>query len=185
VDFQVGDALRLPLEAASADVFISLETIEHIREDTDFVDEISRILKPGGLLICSTPNRILTNPGLGANEQPFNPFHVREYSPDEFRALLAKRFLKVTLYGQNPRNSGYARVLRAAGQLTPFRGMTRLTQLLKLPRFIRYNPASAAVVEMQAPYQYEYIVAVCHKHQKSAYPPRSDIQTAPDLLIYR
>jgi SAM-dependent methyltransferase len=163
VEFRVADALNLPMEAESADVFISLETIEHIQEDVDFIREISRILRPDGLLVCSTPNRSLTNPGLDLNEQPFNPFHIREYSAGEFNDLLGECFSEVTLYGQNPRSRGYARAFAAAGKLTPFRGATRINQILKLPRLIRYNRAYATVVEMQPSYEYEYVVAVCRK----------------------
>ena len=166
VEFRVADALNLPIEAESADVFISLETIEHIREDVEFVWEISRILKPDGLLVCSTPNRTLTNPGLGLDEQPFNPFHIREYSASEFHDLLGACFSEVMLYGQNPRSRGYTRAFAAAGKLTPLRGATRINQILKLPRLIRYNRAYAEVVKMKPTYEYEYVVAVCRKRPR-------------------
>lgn len=163
VEFRLADALKLPLDAESADVFVSLETVEHIPDDVEFIKEISRILKPGGLLICSTPNRTLTNPGLRLNEQPFNPFHIREYSAAEFQSLLGAQFSEVTLFGQNPRTKRYANALTKIGKLTPFRGAARINQILKLSRLIYYNHAYAAVAATNLRREYEYAVAVCRK----------------------
>jgi 2-polyprenyl-3-methyl-5-hydroxy-6-metoxy-1,4-benzoquinol methylase len=40
----------------SVDVVISFETIEHIVDYHQFMQEIKRVLKPGGILVLSTPN---------------------------------------------------------------------------------------------------------------------------------
>jgi ubiquinone/menaquinone biosynthesis C-methylase UbiE len=166
VKFQVSDALQLPLADESADIFISLETIEHIQDDAAYVKEMARVLKPDGLLICSTPNRVLTNPGLDLGDQPFNPFHIREYSTGEFSSLLAKHFSEITLYGQNPKSKVYAKALARVARLIPSKGAARINQMLKLPRFIYYNRAYASVVEIESKIEYEYIVAVCRKPQR-------------------
>ncbi|NBD18246.1 MAG: methyltransferase domain-containing protein [Cyanobacteria bacterium] len=47
---------KIPLEADSVDVVVSLEVIEHIADAEQFVKEINRILKSSGVLILSTPN---------------------------------------------------------------------------------------------------------------------------------
>jgi hypothetical protein len=52
------------------------------------------VLKAGGRLILSTPNR--------AFRQSANPFHVREFTADELRALLQQHFDDVQLFGQRP-----------------------------------------------------------------------------------
>jgi SAM-dependent methyltransferase len=46
----------LPLASASADVVIMSEVIEHLVDTDSALDEVSRILKPGGSLLLSTPN---------------------------------------------------------------------------------------------------------------------------------
>jgi SAM-dependent methyltransferase len=166
VEFQIGDALHLPLADESADIFISLETIEHIEDDAAFVEEIVRVLKPNGLLICSTPNRALTNPGLGSQNQPFNPFHVREYTPDEFSRMFIDRFSETLLYGQNPTAPGYVKALSRMAKLLPNHGAARINQLMKLPRFLYYNRAFADVVERHPAREYEYLVAVCRNPVK-------------------
>jgi 2-polyprenyl-3-methyl-5-hydroxy-6-metoxy-1,4-benzoquinol methylase len=46
----------LPLAGASADVVIMSEIIEHLVDTDSALDEVFRILKPGGSLLLSTPN---------------------------------------------------------------------------------------------------------------------------------
>ncbi len=50
----------LPLEAASEqfDVVLNYETIEHVPDPTAFIAELARVLKKGGTLILTTPNRL-------------------------------------------------------------------------------------------------------------------------------
>ena len=128
VSFRVGSALKLPLDNDSSDVYISLETIEHLKEDEFFLAEVKRVLKPGGIFICSTPNRIVTNPGKSIDCQPCNKFHVREYSQAEFTSLLKKHFSKVELFGQNPNNKLEIKLLGLVGNLLPFNLSTRILQ---------------------------------------------------------
>jgi SAM-dependent methyltransferase len=53
---QVGTDGTLPFVAQSFDVVVGLEVIEHCRDPRRFLDEMWRMLKPGGLLLLSTPN---------------------------------------------------------------------------------------------------------------------------------
>jgi SAM-dependent methyltransferase len=46
----------LPLAAAAADVVIMSEVIEHLVDTDAAVEEVHRVLKPGGSLLLSTPN---------------------------------------------------------------------------------------------------------------------------------
>lgn len=71
----------LPFADASFDYVVSFQVIEHIRNDKAFVDEVYRVLKPGGKFIVSTPNKPMS--------LTRNPWHVREYSAAEFKALLS------------------------------------------------------------------------------------------------
>ena len=71
----------LPFEDESFDCVVSFQVIEHIRRDKEFVREVYRVLKPGGRFIVSTPNRPMS--------LTRNPWHVREYTAEEFKALLS------------------------------------------------------------------------------------------------
>jgi SAM-dependent methyltransferase len=161
VKAQVADALQLPLPDDYADVYISLETIEHIEQDEEFLAEVKRVLKPGGLFICSTPNRTLTNPGITVSDPPFNPFHVREYAREEFAGLLKRYFPGLSLYGQNPCSLLRASLFHRLGSLLPRLLMARGKQVLKLPRLAWYNKSIATVQPVKDGMEYEYVTAVC------------------------
>lgn len=47
---------KLPFSDSSFDYLIFLETIEHLERPFDIIEELSRVLKPNGMLIVSTPN---------------------------------------------------------------------------------------------------------------------------------
>jgi 2-polyprenyl-3-methyl-5-hydroxy-6-metoxy-1,4-benzoquinol methylase len=52
------DAGQVPLADESADVVLSVETIEHLENPRAFVRELVRLTKPGGLVIITTPNQL-------------------------------------------------------------------------------------------------------------------------------
>ena len=79
---------HLPHDAASFDVVVSFETIEHIGEQAGFLDEIKRVLKAEGVLILSCPNKAEYSDKRGFT----NEFHVKELYRSELEALLAPRF---------------------------------------------------------------------------------------------
>ncbi len=94
--FLEGSALSLPLEAASVDIAISFETVEHIREHEDFVAEIRRVLRPGGLFIVSSPDRTVYS----ARHEHVNEYHLRELTEAEFDAFLNLNFKNAALFHQ-------------------------------------------------------------------------------------
>ena len=91
------DGLRLPLPDASIDLVTSFETLEHVPDTRGFVHELRRVLRPGGRLVLSTPNR-----AFGPPQRHQNPFHLQEFVADELAALLHEHFANVQLFGQRP-----------------------------------------------------------------------------------
>lgn len=75
----------------SFDTIVSFQVIEHIQNDQLFLQEIYRMLKPGGKAIISTPNITHT--------LSRNPWHEREYKPQELIDLAARIFDKVEAKG--------------------------------------------------------------------------------------
>ncbi|WP_369803008.1 class I SAM-dependent methyltransferase [Mycobacterium sp. EPa45] len=85
VEVVEGNLAALPLPDASVDVVVNFQVIEHLWDQPQFVAECARVLRAGGLLLMSTPNRITFSPGL---ETPVNPFHTRELNAMELAELL-------------------------------------------------------------------------------------------------
>jgi len=79
------------------DVIVFLQTIEHLENPGAVLDHFRTLLRPGGRAYVSTPN-VLTLAPAGA-ERSGNPWHVREYRAEEFRALCAASFDDVELLG--------------------------------------------------------------------------------------
>lgn len=85
VEVRHGNLAALPLPDASVDVVVNFQVIEHLWDQPQFVRECFRVLRPGGELLMSTPNRITFSPGL---DTPLNPFHTRELNAAELAELL-------------------------------------------------------------------------------------------------
>jgi ubiquinone/menaquinone biosynthesis C-methylase UbiE len=97
LSFAAGSVEKIPFEAASFDVVVSFETLEHISAHDTMLAEIKRVLKHGGILLISTPDRKSYSDMPGYS----NPFHKKELSEQEFRVLLKKYFRYQELYRQN------------------------------------------------------------------------------------
>lgn len=72
------------MQSNQFDVVICFQLIEHIQEDNILLSEIFRVLKPGGKLLMTTPNRSMT--------LSRNPYHIREYDTIEFRKFICQSF---------------------------------------------------------------------------------------------
>jgi len=103
VEFILSDAEALPFAGNSFDVIVSLETIEHLEKPDRFLAECRRVLRKKGIFICSTPNKKVYSPLF---RKPVNPYHVREFYPEEFHDLLGKYFVNVEPYGQQQLSLG-------------------------------------------------------------------------------
>ncbi|PGH38917.1 MAG: SAM-dependent methyltransferase [Candidatus Nephrothrix sp. EaCA] len=78
-------------EAHSFDFAVSFQVIEHIKNDALFLSEISRVLKPGGLAMLTTPNRPMS--------LSRNPWHIREYAPEELAQKAQPYFSRLSMKG--------------------------------------------------------------------------------------
>ena len=170
VHVAVADGRALPLDDDSADVFITLETIEHIPEAERFVEEIARILRPGGVVVCSTPNRAVYSPGTPPDGKPWNPYHVKEFDLDELRESLGRKFVDLEYFGQNATNRYVARTLAALGRVLPFNLAVRLRQAGKLRLLLRDSPARHAVKPLDVDRPPEIFVIVAAKPGAAAEP---------------
>ncbi|WP_109685910.1 class I SAM-dependent methyltransferase [Tumebacillus permanentifrigoris] len=95
VTYRQADALdpKLPEELGVFDAILSFETLEHVADDQLFMDNLYRLLKPGGTLVVSTPF------GRGRGMPTSEPFHVHQLTPEEFHELCG-RFDRVEMFYQ-------------------------------------------------------------------------------------
>ena len=90
--FAVADLRELPADLGEFDVVVCFEVLEHIREPEVALDSLAGVLRPGGILAVSSPNRDVYPPG--------NPFHEHEFTPGELAEALSARFAHVRLVRQ-------------------------------------------------------------------------------------
>jgi len=96
LEFVEAGALALPFDDDRFDAVVSFETLEHLAEHDELMTEFRRVLRPGGFLLMSSPDRKTYSDDTGFD----NEFHVRELYRDQFEALLARHFPNFRLYGQ-------------------------------------------------------------------------------------
>jgi SAM-dependent methyltransferase len=151
--------LRLDFGAAEFDTVCSFETIEHVDDASAFVAETARVLRPGGVLVVSTPRAEETTAA------PENPFHRLELSPADFEALLRRFFGEVELYGQRRLQTARHRLMQRADVL----GLRkRLSFLRPASRLLGTAPmaevtADGIVIDREGLDQATELVAVCRR----------------------
>ena len=79
------------IESESVDFIVTFQVIEHIENDKFFLSEIKRALKPGGKLIMTTPNILMS--------LTRSPWHIREYEPKQMSDLVKSVFQTTELKG--------------------------------------------------------------------------------------
>ncbi len=138
------------------DAIVFLQTIEHIQEPGSLVEGFARIA-PAAYI--STPN-LLTLAPEGA-EKSDNPWHIREYRLEEYRALLEPHYSTVEMLGLS-----HARKLKWH-ELALSLGWDRVHKGLGIskPFYDRFTPSIAASDFRLSNHDLESaldFIAVCH-----------------------
>jgi len=118
IAFRVGNAASLPVPDGSVDTVVSFETLEHITEHEKFMAEVRRVLRPGGVLVISSPNRAVYTD----EADHHNPYHVRELYRADFVALLQESFARLQLYEQRALNGSVIMVAEPRQTATSVEG---------------------------------------------------------------
>ena len=123
------DACWLPFAPGSFDAIVAFQLLEHLYCPAAFVEAAATLLRPGGVLLVTTPNRETSRDG-----PQLNPFHVHEYTAGELGGLLRTGFRRVRTAGVH--SGPFLRTLdRAAGGSLPHR--LAGTPYDRLPRALR------------------------------------------------
>ncbi|OGD61357.1 hypothetical protein A3A71_00580 [Candidatus Berkelbacteria bacterium RIFCSPLOWO2_01_FULL_50_28] len=112
VTFFVADAHQLPFKDESLDIAICNNIWEHVPDPLAMLKAISRVLKPGGLLIISTPSRYrfsnLARIARGKGVGFMSSYHVTEYSVGQVKEQLkyggfqVKKITSTTIAERSP-----------------------------------------------------------------------------------
>lgn len=94
--FSVYDGRTIPYADKTFDAVVSFQVIEHVDEDLNYAAEAYRVLKTGGLLILTTPNKTYR---LKPGQKPWNRYHKREYYPEELENVLRSKFSDIMVWG--------------------------------------------------------------------------------------
>jgi ubiquinone/menaquinone biosynthesis C-methylase UbiE len=86
----VMDAHSLQLQPQSVDLVVSTENFEHLRDQEKSLQELIRVLRPGGMCFIATPNRQLS--------RGTNPYHTHEFTASELKVLLSRYFTEVEVW---------------------------------------------------------------------------------------
>jgi SAM-dependent methyltransferase len=159
VEFEVMDVSRLRFDDDSFDVVVSFETVEHVQDREAFLHQVTRVLRPSGTFLVSTPSVEHTT------ERPENPYHHVEYARDDFARLLSAHFESIDLFGQRRRATRRYRVLRRLDVLGLRR---RLAFLRRAGPLVGTAPTEAVtlddvVIDREGVERATELVAVCNR----------------------
>ena len=133
------DARKIPLKNASLDVVVSLETIEHLADPIGFLRGVRALLREGGLLVLSTPNRSQTDGS--------NPYHLHEMILPELLESLERASFGVTgLWGQHWRPPRQSRFWRMKGLGRLAYEIERRPRVWRIPGSLGFEPLYWCIV---------------------------------------
>jgi 2-polyprenyl-3-methyl-5-hydroxy-6-metoxy-1,4-benzoquinol methylase len=93
-EFHCASCYDTPFASGSFDALVSTDVIEHVQHTDQFLREIYRLLKPGGIAVVSTPIRL--------TEGPLDRLHVTEWFPTEFERLIREHFSDASFHKSHP-----------------------------------------------------------------------------------
>jgi len=128
----------LPFENESQDFITLVEVIEHLDNPVGALREISRVLKPGGIFICTTPQRRPGQP----SDQVRDPYHVKEYIYTELLEELKTVFNDVRIYGAYQERLDNMYVSNRKGKIISriVRLVFRLLAWIGINPYLQYSP---------------------------------------------
>ena len=94
VPVAAANLVALPIADGAVDLVVSSQVVEHLWDQDQFVAGCARVLRPGGRLVVTTPNRLTFPPG--------NVFHSRELDATELTALVGRHLEVRSVLGLRP-----------------------------------------------------------------------------------
>jgi SAM-dependent methyltransferase len=137
------DIANVPVADREFDAILCTEVLEHVREPIKAVQEMARILKPGGRLMLTAPL------GSGIHQEPYH--YYGGYTPFWYRDVLgAAGFSQITVEANAGSFRFFAQeAIRFVQTTWPFKlGMPLLLELSWLPLWLLFAPLLALVIPL-------------------------------------
>ena len=126
------------------DVVCSFQVLEHVPDPAAYLAEARRLLRPGGTLLLTTPDR---RTRLGRWQRPWNRWHLREWDPDGLGDLLREQLADVEVLTMSGRPEVIELELRRTRRL---RWLTLPVTLPVMPDRLRFA-ALEALFRLKSP----------------------------------
>jgi SAM-dependent methyltransferase len=170
VRFAVMDATRLALGEGGFGLVTCFEVVEHLppAEADLALERAAAVLRPGGLFLISTPNRLVEVPHLRSAGIE-NRYHINRYSPGELRGTLRRHFPHIRLFGQVPSESlvrccfRYLDLFNLRHHLLPKGARAWITQSARVGRAPTLPDLGGFQVKRSLVRQAGVLLAVCRK----------------------
>lgn len=146
-----GDALSLPFADGAFERIIAAEVLEHIPDDASAIDELARVLAPGGRIAVTVPARLpeRVNWALDDDYHDFPGGHVRIYRQRDLERRLQESGLVLRgSHHAHALHSPYWWIRCAGGVNNADRLLARtyhdllVWQIMKNPRVLRWADAA-------------------------------------------
>ncbi len=134
LSYAIGDCEELPFHEAQFDLVLSFETIEHLHHPAAFIESVHRVLRPGGVFICSTPN--IYRHSKDPDQLDRNVHHVSEMDFEEFEQVFSSRFFVLERYLQRE-TKDHRLQLRFAQEVTRIEAALQSTWAWRIEQKVR------------------------------------------------
>jgi 2-polyprenyl-3-methyl-5-hydroxy-6-metoxy-1,4-benzoquinol methylase len=144
INYFLGDICKFN-NKKSYELVTCFETIEHVKNYEAAIQNLYTLLKPGGILLISSPNRLVTSPNAATlKDKPSNEFHTQEFIAEELLSILKNNGFTAdssNIFGQRQRkkvyrNRYYRKILYTLFGNPDLKTSPEVTQVTeKLPRY--------------------------------------------------
>ncbi len=132
LQFKQADVLNLDFPDHGFDVVVSFETLEHLVEHDELMASFKRVMKPGGILIISTPDKAEYSDKTGFE----NEYHLKELYQTEFSDLVSRYYRQSQWFGQKLMFTSTIWQLEQPPVSCQFDCMTSNNQTIDTPPFV-------------------------------------------------